>query len=115
MTNHGSSEQSAVLLDPVAATFTEAVRSRDRRCVISGANVYTFDGVDFWEGFEAAHIFPLAYEGYWINRDYGRWITDQPTIGGSINSVQNGLLLDSTIHHLFDAYDISINPDVCLF
>ncbi|KAF1812075.1 hypothetical protein P152DRAFT_397944 [Eremomyces bilateralis CBS 781.70] len=94
-----------------AAAFTEAVRSRDRRCIISGANVYTFDGVDFWNGFEAAHVFPLAYEGYWVERGYGRWITMQPTIGGSINSVQNGMLLASDIHQLFDAYDFSINPD----
>ncbi|KAF2185832.1 hypothetical protein K469DRAFT_707505 [Zopfia rhizophila CBS 207.26] len=93
------------------AAFTEAVRNRDRRCVITGAIVYTLDGFDFWTGFEAAHVFPLAYEGHWIDHDYGRWITIQPTKGGSINSVQNGLLLDSAVHQLFDAYDISINPD----
>lgn len=96
------------------AAFTEAVRSRDRRCVISGGIVPTFDGVDFWNGFEAAHIFPLAYEGHWIDHDYGRWITIEPAKGGRINSVQNGLLLASDIHQLFDAYDISINPDVRL-
>ncbi|KAF1808731.1 hypothetical protein P152DRAFT_404785 [Eremomyces bilateralis CBS 781.70] len=94
-----------------AAAFTEAVRSRDRRCVISGAIVHTFDGVDFWDGFEAAHIFPLAYEGDWIGHNYGRWITIPAAKGGSINSVQNGLLLDSAIHQLFDAYYMSINPD----
>ncbi|KAF2187479.1 hypothetical protein K469DRAFT_705164 [Zopfia rhizophila CBS 207.26] len=64
------------------AAFTEAVRNRDRRCVISGAIVHIFDG-----------------------------ITIQSAKGGSINSVQNGLLLDCTVHQLFDAYDISINPD----
>jgi hypothetical protein len=31
---------------------------------------------------------------------------------GTINSVQNGLLLDSAIHQLFDCYIFSINPDV---
>ena len=35
-------------------------------------------------------------------------------VGGSINSVQNGLLLRSDIHQLFDMYRISINPDVCI-
>ena len=43
---------------------------------------------EFWEGFEAAHIFPLSFEGHWI--------TIQPSTRGSINSVQNGMLLDST-------------------
>jgi hypothetical protein len=57
-------------------------------------------------GFEAAHIFPLAYEGHRIQPENTR--------GGTINSVQNGLLLRSDIHQLFDSYDLSINPDVCL-
>ncbi|KAF2183424.1 hypothetical protein K469DRAFT_710935 [Zopfia rhizophila CBS 207.26] len=93
------------------AKFCEAVRSRDRRCVISGVNVITLGGIDIWDGLEAAHIFPLAYEGYWIDHDYGRWITIQPARGSSIDSVQNGILLDSVIHQLFDTYGISINPD----
>ena len=91
--------------------FREAVRSRDRQCIISGTPVRTFGGVDFWGGLEAAHIFPVGKEDLWIEQNYGRWITIQPTQGGSINSVQNGLLLDSRMHHLFDAFDISINPD----
>jgi len=65
-------------------------------------------------GFEAARIFPLAYEGHWNQHDYSRWITIQPDTGGSINSVQNGILLREDIHTLFDAYGISINPDVCI-
>ncbi|OAL37677.1 hypothetical protein AYO20_03184 [Fonsecaea nubica] len=93
------------------ATFTEAIRSRDRQCIISGDPVPTFNGMSFWEKFEAAHIFPLAYEGHWGKHDYSRWITIQPEKGGSINSVQNGLLLRRDIHSLFDAYLIAINPD----
>ncbi|KIW86275.1 hypothetical protein Z517_01670 [Fonsecaea pedrosoi CBS 271.37] len=93
------------------ATFTEAVRSRDRQCIISGRSIPTFNGIDFWGGFKAAHIFPLAYEGNWIKQNYGRWITSQPVQGGSINSVQNGMLLSSHIQQLFDSYSISINPD----
>ncbi|KAF2187860.1 hypothetical protein K469DRAFT_704822 [Zopfia rhizophila CBS 207.26] len=93
------------------AAFCEAVRSRDRQCLISGAEVVTADGFDFWDGLEAAHIFPLAYEGHWIDNDFGRWITVQPARGGSINSVQNGLLLRSDVHQFFDGYVISINPD----
>ncbi|KAF2465657.1 uncharacterized protein BDR25DRAFT_239571 [Lindgomyces ingoldianus] len=90
--------------------FTEAVRARDRRCVISG-EVAIGAQFDNWNGFEAAHIFPLAYEGYWNENNYDRWITIRPEKGGTINSVQNGLLLRSDIHQLFDSYDFSINPD----
>ncbi|KAH0828295.1 hypothetical protein AYO21_07289 [Fonsecaea monophora] len=94
------------------AAFAEAVRSRDRQCIVSGEPVPTFNGIDFWEKFEAAHIFPLAYEGHWIDQNYARWITIHPERGGSINSVQNGLLLERGIHSQFDAYLIAINPDV---
>jgi hypothetical protein len=65
-----------------------------------------------WQGFEAAHIFPLAYEGHWNDNGYSRWITIPPENGGTINSVQNGLLLRSDIHQLFDSYIVSVNPDV---
>jgi len=91
--------------------FRDAVRSRDRQCIISGEPVPTFNGVDNWRGFEAAHIFPVGKEDIWRDQNYGRWITIQPAQGGSINSVQNGLLLESAIHARFDAFDISINPD----
>jgi hypothetical protein len=65
---------------------------------------------------EAAHIFPLAYEAEWNAKNYGRWINIPPAIVsvGSINSVQNGMLLESAIHALFDSYLVSINPDVCM-
>ena len=68
--------------------------------------------MDEWESFEAAHIFPLAYEGHWNDNSYGHWITIPPENGGTINSVQNGLLLRSDIHQLFDSYVVSVNPDV---
>lgn len=68
---------------------------------------------DNWHGFEASHIFPIAYEAYWTAHNFSRWITIIPERGGSINSVQNGLLLRSDIHQLFDSYDFAINPDVC--
>jgi hypothetical protein len=71
---------------------------------------------DRWYGFEAAHIFPIAYEGYWNDHSYDRWITIPPTNGrgGTIDSVQNGMLLESAVHQLFDQYILSINPDVCI-
>ncbi|KAF8424379.1 hypothetical protein EV426DRAFT_642349 [Tirmania nivea] len=87
----------------------DAVRQRDRRFVITGDSAENARGS--WAGFEAAHIFPLAYEGYWKEHNYGRWISIHPNNGGSINSVQNGLLLRADLHILFDTYDVSINPD----
>jgi len=93
------------------AGFRDAVRARDGRCVVSGQVV---KGVQYgqWWGFEAAHIFPLAYEEHWARNSYSRWITIPPATGGHINSVQNGLLLRSDLHVLFDNYVFSIDPDV---
>ena len=92
--------------------FSNAVRSRDDRCIISGRLVRRVNDVSFYRGFEAAHVFPLAYEGHWQSQNFGRWITQESEKGGTINSVQNGLLLSSEVHQLFDAYSLSINPDV---
>ena len=66
-----------------------------------------------WHGFEAAHVFPLAYEQQWLANNYSRWITLPPSRGWgvTINSVRNGLLLDASLHALFDRYIFSINPD----
>lgn len=94
-------------------SFCDAVHSRDGRCVISGEEVLTAH-TGSWRGFEAAHIFPLAHEDHWIRYNYSRWITILPDRGGTINSVQNGLLLRTDIQQLFDGYDFSINPDVCV-
>ena len=68
-----------------------------------------------WDSFEAAHIFPLAYEN-WKRTDFSKSITippDNPS-HGTINSVQNGLLLRSHMHKLFNSYDIAINPEICI-
>jgi hypothetical protein len=67
-----------------------------------------------WRDFEVAHFFPLAYEGHWMEHNYDRWITIPPATesAGSINCVQNGMLLREDIHTLFDGYDVFINLDV---
>jgi len=67
------------------AESRDAVRQRDRRYVITGQSAVNARGS--WAGFEAAHIFPLAYESHWIQHDLGRWISIHPSTGGSINSV----------------------------
>lgn len=93
------------------AAFRNAVRARDGRCVVS-KKVAKSAQYGRWRGFEAAHIFPLAYEDHWNQHNFTRWITIPPVTGGFINSVQNGLLLRNDIHNLFDNYVFSINPDV---
>ncbi|KAF1808140.1 hypothetical protein P152DRAFT_469182 [Eremomyces bilateralis CBS 781.70] len=77
----------------------------------TGTQCFLAAQFDRWDGFEAAHIFPVAYEDHWKDHGYEHWITIQPDNGGAINSVQNGLLLDSAVHQLFDNYILSINPD----
>ena len=93
--------------------FCHAIRERDRRCVMTGKGACGA-AAGFWAGLETAHVFPLAYEDHWVKHNYGDWITLQPESGGSINSVQNGMLLTSTLCALFDCYIVSINPDVCM-
>jgi len=93
------------------AGFRDAIRQRDGRCVITGEEALGV-GESRWFGFEASHVFPLAYEGHWVEHNYDRWITIPSANGRSINSVQNGMLLDATIHSLFENYAIAINPDV---
>ncbi|KAF8416257.1 HNH endonuclease-domain-containing protein [Tirmania nivea] len=81
------------------------------RCVISG--VVNRSAPYRWHGFEEAHIFPLGKEDYWNQWGYSRWITDMDdNVGMSkINSTQNGVLLRSDVHQLFDQYLLSVNPD----
>ena len=93
--------------------FCHAIRERDRRCVITGKGARNAT-VGCWVGLDATHVFPPAYEDHWVNHSYGDWITLQPESGGSINSVQNGMLLTSDLRVLFDSYIVSINPDVCI-
>lgn len=95
-------------------SFKDQVRERDGRCVVSKMES---DGpqAGFWIGFEATHIVPIACGQLWRNNGFGDLITippPPPSQGDTINSVQNGLLLQSTFHQLFDSFIFSINPDV---
>lgn len=87
---------------------------RDLGCAITGEKALAASR-DKWSGFEAAHIFPLAHEGDWNKQGLSRWITIVPERGGTINSIQNGMLLENGVHSRFDQYEISINPDVCIW
>ena len=92
--------------------FRQEVRARDGGCVVT--HIMNPDGeYDRWNGFEAAHIFPLAYESHLISQGLSRWITNKRGDSDTgINSCQNGLLLQPTIHQLFDNYGFSIHVDV---
>ncbi|KAK0731894.1 HNH endonuclease-domain-containing protein [Lasiosphaeris hirsuta] len=92
--------------------FRDEVRERDGRCVVTKEENLNKE-FGLWEGFEAAHIFPLAYEHQWKTQGWTQQITILPSRRsyGTINSVQNGLLLRDDIHTLFDSYHFSINPD----
>ena len=69
--------------------------------------------VDLWFGFDAAYIFPLAYESDFTLQGLSRWITNKRGDSDTgINSCQNGLLLRADIHQLFDNYGFSIHVDV---
>lgn len=94
-------------------TFRNAVRDRDQNCAITQQCAHRAQWGDF-RGFVETQIFPLAYEAHWERSNYGRWITIQPVpeTAGTINSVQNGILLRGDVHTLFETYAISINPDV---
>ncbi|KAG0134051.1 hypothetical protein HOY82DRAFT_638852 [Tuber indicum] len=94
------------------ASFHNATRERDNRCAITRRPI-RMAHLGKWSRFHAAHIFPIAYEQHWTAHDYGSWITVPPAkrAYGSINSVQNGILLAAEIHDCFDTYDLSINPD----
>ncbi|PGH06289.1 hypothetical protein GX51_02486 [Blastomyces parvus] len=92
--------------------FRSAIRARDRKCVISG-RVNNLIQLDMWPAFHAAHVFPLECEGVWREFNYGRWITNMDDAVGisKINSTQNGLLMDASLHNVFDQYLFSIDPD----
>jgi len=94
--------------------FRDKIRARDKKCVISGLQVPEIHiQSDNWAPFQAAHIFPLEHESYWIQYDLGRWVTDlvSATKSSNIDSAQNGMLLTSDVHLKFDQYLISVNPD----
>ncbi|CAK7245432.1 MAG: hypothetical protein STHCBS139747_007013 [Sporothrix thermara] len=98
---------------PRLESFKQQVRARDGRCVISKIQCLG-PQYDIWRGFEAAHIVPLAYENEWNRRGFANLITIPPPAprqSDTVNSVQNGLLMQASLHELFSSYDFSILPD----
>ncbi|KAJ8101636.1 hypothetical protein POJ06DRAFT_194240 [Lipomyces tetrasporus] len=106
-----SSAMSSLSSSGKVKSFPAAVRDRDRRCVITGLSMTQRELVQQrWTKYEAAHIFPVALESIVQNYNFGELVVlDEGD--GSVNSPQNGLLLQRTVHGLFDQYEISINPN----
>ncbi|KAG0633966.1 hypothetical protein HOY80DRAFT_895699 [Tuber brumale] len=94
-----------------AESFCNAVHMRDRGCVITG-RAARLERYSNWDMFEAAHIFPSAYQQQWVDGNFCRWITVSLAreSDGTSNSIQNGILLGIDIHRLFDCYKLTINP-----
>ncbi|KAK9235306.1 HNH endonuclease-domain-containing protein [Lipomyces kononenkoae] len=91
--------------------FRQMVRERDGKCVITGL-VNTDADIGDWTIFETAHIFPLSHGEYFRNQGFSRWVTNKRSQDDTgINSCQNGLLMQSSVHQLFDGFKFSINPD----
>ena len=63
---------------------------------------------------QIAHIFHLAYEGHWNHYNYHNLTTIPPDreSDGTINSVQNGIVLSSEMFEHFNNYLVAINPYV---
>jgi hypothetical protein len=93
---------------PTTDSFRNQVRHRDGRCVITG-QVNLAAHVDMWRGFQAAHIFPRALNDIFCGHGFSQLITYHRS--DPINSPQNGLLLRSDIHELWDDYSLAVNPD----
>ena len=96
-------------------TFRNEVRKRDGGCVILSEVNETAE-YDMWDGYDAAHIFPLHCENLWQQLGYGHWITNMNETNGisKINSFQNGLLMSSNLHKRFDQCLFSINPNASI-
>ena len=62
-----------------------------------------------WGGFGATHIFPLEKEDpLWTQGGFGRWMGGHTDDGPKINSLQNGMLLQTTVYQLFNQYLVSV-------
>lgn len=91
--------------------FRDAVRNRDEGCAISNA-VNPGKWRNRWGGLQAAHVFPLERGSEFQAMGGDRWITDGESLAQKLNSAQNGMILDSAIHSLFDSFSIAIDVDV---
>ncbi|KAF3211247.1 hypothetical protein TWF106_007870 [Orbilia oligospora] len=98
---------------PRDSAFRDKIRHRDRGCVLSGVINKAADRGN-WKAFEAAHIWPLSKGTEWVRQNAGCWITDSDGLSNEdkMNSPQNGILLSSNSHMLFNSHTLAVNPEV---
>ncbi|RAK95981.1 HNH endonuclease signature motif containing protein [Aspergillus ibericus CBS 121593] len=95
------------------AHFRDSLRRRDGTCAISGHG-----GVpeEPWLGINAAHIYPVSQLDSWNWNGYSRWVIDttDPSLiaPNRLFSPENGRLLDSSIHILFNYFKLAVSPEV---
>ncbi|KAJ9273257.1 hypothetical protein DTO212C5_842 [Paecilomyces variotii] len=72
-------------------------------------DVYTSDGVPLAQQEQVSR----GKATYWAENNFDLWTTNTNTENHSapISSIQNGFLLQSSIHQLFNDYSISVNSD----
>ncbi|KAH8821528.1 hypothetical protein F5884DRAFT_850753 [Xylogone sp. PMI_703] len=89
--------------------FRQGLRERDQRCAITNKRF------KYYEGLDAAHIYPVARVNEWDDMGYRHWITDTsgPEVIGEtgLYSLQNGLLRSRTMHVLWDIFVVGVDPD----
>ncbi|KAK9316645.1 hypothetical protein V1524DRAFT_426248 [Lipomyces starkeyi] len=88
--------------------FRSEVRARDGKCVITGTvNTRAYGGL--WQGWDAVHVFPLSSEDQFLREGLSQAIRNKvdDTTDTAINSCQNGLLMLSSVHQMFDDYEFS--------
>ncbi|KAL4882555.1 HNH endonuclease-domain-containing protein [Aspergillus karnatakaensis] len=94
--------------------FRDSVRERDDKCVITGDGLGNTTPVPY-AGSDAAHIYPVSRVAEWRQQNLQQHITDTSPATAitqtGLYSAQNGLLLRSDIHHLWDNFLIAIDPD----
>ncbi|KAF3113168.1 hypothetical protein TWF706_010157 [Orbilia oligospora] len=97
---------------PRDSAFRDKIRHRDRGCVLSGVINKAADRGN-WKAFEAAHIWPLSKGTEWVRQNAGRWVTDSDGLSNEdkMNSPQNGILLSSNSHTLFNSHTLAVNPE----
>lgn len=93
----------------IQTAFRDQVRKCDDRCVITGDINYEAKD-NRWIGFETAHIFPLALDQLFDSLGFTELGTAHNHPIG-VNTPQNGILVHSNIHRLWDDYSIAINPN----
>lgn len=91
------------------------------RCVVSDTVPEPDEDADDspFAAMQAVHVYPTSRISEWNQNNYRRlWMTDtRPAseIGQTgLFSPQNGLLLNTYLHDLWDSYKFGIDPDVSL-